>query len=597
MMVSAGDFEKPLFGLQRQGTTADPKVVTLIVVAWEARGKGEPALSASQLEAMFFGAHDSVARWFNDASQGRYRIVPHPSHPVIGPFLSVKDWTFYWRTGQFAPPAPGDPHRYVDEDGELGDAGRVYYLDDDGFASGFVHANVEAIKSAAGQEGVNFSDFDVNDDGRLTPDECVVVVVKAQQDADGYSRVPVCASQVPWAELEVDGVTVSHVCELYVAPPHDAKDLAVGLEEVLHLAVDLADQYPDDGVPDPHLSSDDPGRPGQLSLSDAGSLPVLVDPYHRLKWGWLNPQLALRSGTYSLGCAATTGDVLILSSPHLGTDEFFILENRWRGASWDRHRSNTWGEGLALWHCVQDAALAQDWARRAIHLRRADPGPDPHGHPQDHFALYDGNDPARSYELSDVSQPQNLRFRNGTASHIRITNISPSGPVMTVGVDLGGQMADLYLSAFDNPDCFRSQHWLYTLLPDDRVMVNLTGIIVLRLDGLSGYKGVSSDAWRQDHLNITLGFPTHFFPKSPVKHLRVEQWAPFITLNAIYDQGDAVEAGWAVDDFGVNLPGSKAIFDGIGLWVDLAVRDSDAWLYRIGYDLTVSGAFVSPPPP
>jgi M6 family metalloprotease-like protein len=476
------------------------------------------------------------------------------------------------------------------------EAGTAYYLDDDGFASGFDHANMEAIKLAAGREGVRLSDFDLNDDGHLTPDECLIVIVKAQQEPDGFSG-GVCARQVPWADLDVDGVTISHVCEVYVAPPHGAEHLALCLEEVLHLAANLADQYPDDGVADPHLFSVDPGRPGQLWLSDAQRRPVHVDPYHRLKWGWLNPQLAVHSGTFTLRCAATTGDALILSSPQLGTDEFFILENRWRGASWDRHRANTWGEGLALWHCVQDAALAEDWARRAVHLRRADPGPDAHGDPQDQLALFDGNDPARSYELSDVSQPQNLRFRNGTASHIRITNISPSGPVMTVEVDLGGQMSDLYISVFDNPECFRSRHWLYTPLPDNRVVVNLTGIIVLRLDGLDGYKGQSSDGWRQDHLNIILGFPTHFFPKNPLMHLKVEQWAPFITLNAIYDQDNAVDAGWAVDDFGINLPVNKTIFDGIALWADLAVRDSDAWLYRIGYDVTVSGVFVPPPAP
>ncbi len=158
-------------------------------------------------------------------------------------------------------------------------------------------------------------------------------------------------------------------------------------------------------------------------------------------------------------------------------------------------------------------------------------------------------------------------------------------------------MPEKYISAFDNPECFRSQHWLYTPLPDDRVVVTLTGIIVLRLDGLDGYKGESSDHWRHDHLNITLGFPTHFFPKNPLKHLKVEQWAPLITVNAIYDQGDAVDAGWAVDDFGINLPGHKTIFGAIGIWADLAVRDSDAWLYRIAYDLTVSGVFVQPPGP
>jgi len=222
------------------------------------------------------------------------------------------------------------------------------------------------------------------------------------------------------------------ICELYAAPPHGSNDLAVATEEVLHLAANLADQYPDGS----HRLGSDPRRPGQLALTDAGHRPVHIDPYHKLKWGWLNPKLADHSGRYTLHDAATTGEALVIFSPYFGTDEFFILENRWRGNSYDRFRSNNRQEGLALWHCIQDTQLSSDWARRAIHLRRVDPRLDANGHIQWGLTLLDGSDLLRGYDLTDDSNPQNLRWNNKMPSRVRIRNISAAGPIMTVDVEV-----------------------------------------------------------------------------------------------------------------------------------------------------------------
>ena len=91
---------------------------------------------------------------------------------------------------------------------------------------------------AAGQQGVNFNDFNFNRDDKLTTDECLVFIVKAQASTDGFRRgyPDVCGSQIRMDTSVVNGVTISDVCELYAAPPHGSDDLAVGLEEVVHLA-------------------------------------------------------------------------------------------------------------------------------------------------------------------------------------------------------------------------------------------------------------------------------------------------------------------------------------------------------------------------
>jgi M6 family metalloprotease-like protein len=294
------------------------------------------------------------------------------------------------------------------------------------------------VRTAADHPAVHLASYDKNHNGRLEPTECLFLLVKGQASTRGFHREVFEAEVPPPAtELVVDGVVVRPIAELYAAPPHGPNDLAVGAEELLHLAANLADQYPDpqEGYPDgKNRRVDDPGQPGQLSITDAGHRPVHVDPYHKLKWGWLDPQVAQASGRFTLRAAATTGDALILYNPHVGVDEFFIVENRWRGSSYDQHRDPVYGDGLAIWHCIQDPALAKDWGRRAVHLRRADPRLDGAGRLQPSLALFDGSVPARGYDLHDDSFPNNLRFRGGAPSRLQLRNISKAGPVMTVDV-------------------------------------------------------------------------------------------------------------------------------------------------------------------
>lgn len=476
-MPAISDFTKPIYGLRSHSTPQNPKEVTLIVIAWEPDGKGEPALSKAELQSLFFGAVDSVAHWIKKASQGRYRLVPHPTHPVIGPFKSKYWWPFYWRdstrdfydpaTGtwrlSFTDPVTGDLHiNYVMdrltakewEDNPYKvppsvDSGRyykhtdgkVYYLDKEGFLGGHTHSWAEAIREAA--KVIDFKALDKDQNGILSVDEAVIVIVKAQRDPFGTQREEkdVTGSDVPHTDLTIDGVTIKTLCELYAGTPVETRDLAVAIEEVIHLALNYDDQYPDQK----YRQAKDPGRPGQLSISDAADDPALpweqrpvhVDAFHRLKWGWCNPLLVDKSRQYTLRDVETSGDVLIVPSLFEGREnEFFLVENRWRGTSYDRHRTISWGEGLAIWHCIHDASLTEkdSWARRVVHLRRADPTFDGDTLQSAQMALFDGSAPLKAYRLDDTSSPQNLRFKDGVRSGISMYAISPAGPIMTLYV-------------------------------------------------------------------------------------------------------------------------------------------------------------------
>jgi hypothetical protein len=93
----------------------------------------------------------------------------------------------------------------------------------------------------------------------------------------------------------------------------------------------------------------------------------------------------------------------------------------------------------------------------------------------------------------------------------------------------------------------------------------------------------------------------------------VEEWAPLVAPNAMFNESQAMNCGFAVDAWRPSQFGSGTdllteggtdvlttvnnIFSGIN--ADLAVREKDAWLYRLGYRITLLGkiVFVATSPP
>jgi hypothetical protein len=81
---------------------------------------------------------------------------------------------------------------------------------------------------------------------------------------------------------------------------------------------------------------------------------------------------------------------------------------------------------------------------------------------------------------------------------------------------------------------------------------------------------------------------------------QLDLWSPFASISSIFDQNQSVNAGFAVDDWRPSHFGSGTdAFSGqsvgnifTGIVVDAAVSDSDAWLYRLGYNITLEGHIV-----
>jgi hypothetical protein len=77
-------------------------------------------------------------------------------------------------------------------------------------------------------------------------------------------------------------------------------------------------------------------------------------------------------------------------------------------------------------------------------------------------------------------------------------------------------------------------------------------------------------------------------------------WAPFVSLSSIFDQNQSINAGFAVTKWrpthfmkGINYFTNKA-FDHIftGITADLGVRDTDAFILKLSYNISLLGRIV-----
>jgi hypothetical protein len=195
-----------------------------------------------------------------------------------------------------------------------------------------------------------------------------------------------------------------------------------------------------------------PYAAGHYSLMDGTYSGTHIDLFAKLKFGWLRPQLIVRSGHYSLPSIETERFIWLFMNPFHSVDEYFIVENRWRGTSYDEQMPDH--GGLAIWHIMEDPVVfgsvppppgvtpAQwstigigDGARRAIRMLRPLVVPPLN----DSIALRDGADPVTGFDvLSDDPnlQHSSLKWADGTPTGFAIKNISAAGQVMTADVSV-----------------------------------------------------------------------------------------------------------------------------------------------------------------
>ena len=161
---------------------------------------------------------------------------------------------------------------------------------------------------------------------------------------------------------------------------------------------------------------------------------------------------------------------------------------------------------------------------------------------------------------------------------------------------------------------YRGQNWLITPAAlavnepppevyEQRWLLVLTGVVDANIQGNSVQQWLHETVsfYPEDSLSAALNYAIdHYSIPRPPDYgslaFSVDQWTPFASLSSIFDEGTSDNAGFAVDvwrptsftEVGDAITGQLVgnIFNGID--VDVAVRDTDAWIYRISYSITHS---------
>lgn len=210
----------------------------------------------------------------------------------------------------------------------------------------------DAIKAADSQ--FDFHQYDRNGDNRITGDELAVNILRPQNGPYGTHRAA--------SAMEVDGISTPmtiDVLDVYFSANDDLRIRNVGTiaHEAAHGVL---------GAPD--LYSNFTTRPGFYSLMDTHVNSTHLDPFHKLKSGYLTPDVVeinkWVTQTVSLAAVETKREAIIIYHPTKNDREYFIIENRWRGTSptsnYDFYLSPA-QPGIAVWHIVEDLALANQF--------------------------------------------------------------------------------------------------------------------------------------------------------------------------------------------------------------------------------------------
>lgn len=134
-------------------------------------------------------------------------------------------------------------------------------------------------------------------------------------------------------------------------------------------------------------------------------------------------------------------------------------------------------------------------------------------------------------------------------------------------------------------DRFISPHYMYTSAGDGKTLIVVSGVVVI------DFKGETHRAWRRETFSLGIDI-RGAIPAN--KALRLVNYVPFVTTNAVYNQAVANDSGHAVDAFRVLHP--ELIQGSLDLEADVAVRDSDAWLFRLGYHVMATADVIDEPP-
>ncbi len=386
----------------------------------------------------FFGSGNSVRRWYEEASYGKFTFAPAETTGTAAP--GVAGWVTL-------------PYPHPNTGGSTDDRNRKIVAD--------------AIVAA--NPYINYAAFDTNRNGYISYNELHIVVVVAGYETAYGGPASACQPGI-WAHRwglgdtvlgpSVDGVVVGSYmggggylqigewqCASYDNPGHMAT-IGSSVHELGH-DIGWPDLYDVDGSTSGVGNWDIMAGGGWARTTGyAGSLPTHPDPFLRWYQGWLTPsQLNGSAAGLSLPQVETNANVVqLLDNPggidwvfgsRSGTGEYYLMENRQK-VGFD---AGLPGAGMLIWH-IDESVTSSNSANanenhRLVDVMQADglrqlnttTGRGDAGDP------YPGTSNNRSF--TDTTNPS-ARLYSGAASGVSVTNISNSGSTMSADASAPG---------------------------------------------------------------------------------------------------------------------------------------------------------------
>ncbi|MBO3748357.1 hypothetical protein J5X84_19965 [Streptosporangiaceae bacterium NEAU-GS5] len=217
---------------------------------------------------------------------------------------------------------------------------------------------------------IDYRALDLNGDHVISGDEAVIEIIRPQNEPYGTLR---------GATATLDGVSTSvDLLDLYLSSAVDTSTRAwnVGLiaHEASHLLLGTADMYWGTTT-----------RPGRYSVMDDHTRASHLDPFHKLKLGFVTPNVVeinkWTTATVSLNAVESSQEITILYDPARADKEYFILENRSPSTGGALNYDAFVNGGIAVWHIIEDTATQDqfppsggsdiqsgDWGRKGVRL-------------------------------------------------------------------------------------------------------------------------------------------------------------------------------------------------------------------------------------
>lgn len=395
----------PLLGMDP--SPSNHKIYPIVTIIWDPHRPRVTPLNRRRAEEIIFRGDNTVKTYFQEVSAGKVTIR---NIATLGPYDAQLPYEHYWENTGNLSTSWRNPHH------------RKY---------------MEAVSMAS--RDFNFKKYDTNNDGVLAPTELgIVLLVPDNRPGGGGWERGINLTEIPSKPLIVNGVRTTRLVEIRV---DQNKTRVVGTiaHELMHLLFKAKDMY---------WPCKYPHAAGAFSLMDHHQQSTHLDPLHKLKMGWLKPQVAESDGLYLLS-ATTAGlknEALILINPKRSLKEYFILEVR-KKERLDQHLPD---EGLAIWRIQADPGklsrtrnprgvdrecfqeVLRDFGRTGIQLIQ--PVFTGGGPVSFSTALWDGADNRTGYDILATSRDPNkvtLKWADGTPTGIEIRNISKADRTMS----------------------------------------------------------------------------------------------------------------------------------------------------------------------